>query len=244
LPEDERKALSGDGTFLLRERELSAPMRVNKPAIIGVQFMGDLFHENVPDEFIHDAYEIMGLVERHTFLVLTKRPERALKVLQQHDDNQWSNVWLGVTAENQEQADKRIPILLSIPAAHRFVSVEPMLGPVDLEEWLSPLGAETCHYGEVHRNGECDCRQSVLSCVVLGGETGLGARPMRPDWARSVRDQCQSAGVPFFFKGWGRHLPSLKDRIGEARPHYALLDVFTRSLDGREHNDLPWRVCS
>ena len=99
------------------------------------------------------------------------------------------NVWLGVSVENQEAADERIPDLLAIPAAVRFLSCEPLLGPIDLGRWLKPGGAE-----------------GGRSWVIAGGESGPGARPMHPDWARGLRDQCTSAGVPFFFKQWGEWL--------------------------------------
>jgi protein gp37 len=106
------------------------------------------------------------------------------------------NVWLGVTAENQEQADKRIPVLLKIPARVRFVSVEPMLGPVDLK--LASQDDQARCVGSVG-NGI----QYKLDWVIVGGESGPKARPMHPDWVRALRDQCQKADVPFFFKQWG-----------------------------------------
>lgn len=133
-----------------------------------------------------------------------------------------SNVWLGVTAENQEMADKRIPILLQIPAAVRFVSVEPMLGPINLRKWLFyqmrctkckdtgwVTGLERpclwCNPGGEFRSSVSPAEKfkPKLDWVICGGETGPDARPMHPDWVRSLRDQCQSAGVPFFFKSWG-----------------------------------------
>lgn len=126
------------------------------------------------------------------------------------------NLWLGVTAENQEQADKRIPILLEIPAAVRFVSVEPMHGPVNLSS-LWDVCPE-CGSWEIYEpRGEMrycdDCGSDVptpkvgIDWVIVGGESGPGARPMHPDWSRSLRDQCQAAGVPFFFKQWGEWWP-------------------------------------
>jgi len=106
----------------------------------------------------------------------------------------WDHVWLGVTVENQKRADKRISKLLTIPAAHRFVSVEPMLGPVDLK-WIEI----TCDDTAVDFGMTAD-RPPRIDWVICGGETGLGARPMDPDWARDLRDQCREAGVPFFMK--------------------------------------------
>jgi len=119
------------------------------------------------------------------------------------------NIWLGVTAENQQRADERIPILLQIPAAVRFVSVEPMLGPVDIYRWLrchicSNNGSYYNPNDEVEECPICSSEDpSLLDWVICGGETGPGARPVHPDWVRSLRDQCQDAGVPFFFKSWG-----------------------------------------
>jgi len=128
-----------------------------------------------------------------------------------------SNVWLGVTAENQEQADKRIPILLQTPAAVRYVSVEPMLGPVDLDSYYQQWQCPECGTWESDDRycttcsidrwdfGELD--KTGIDWIVCGGESGPGARPCHPDWARSLRDQCQAAGVPFFFKQWGQWYP-------------------------------------
>lgn len=113
------------------------------------------------------------------------------------------NLWLGVTAENQQRAEERIPTLLEIPAAKRFVSVEPMLGPVNLEFNISLVHPDNEGYGIEAIKG--------LDWIICGGETGPGARPMHPDWARRLRDQCQAAGTPFFFKSWGGLLRTLSD---------------------------------
>jgi protein gp37 len=169
----------------------------------------------VPDDWIDSVFAVMALAPQHTFQVLTKRVERALATISslafrglvssyydrlvRPEASPWDveemhsvlwpipNVWLGVTAENQQRANERIPLLLQIPAAVRFVSVEPMLGSVGLAR-LFPSA-----YGM--RNDRFQ--------VICGAETGPGARPMHPEWARSLRDQCQAAGVPFFFKQWG-----------------------------------------
>lgn len=135
------------------------------------------------------------------------------------------NLWLGVTAENQEEADRRIPELLATPAAHRFVSVEPMLGPVDLREWLfEPTGRFRTHDGV--RQYETT-PQPRLDWVVAGGESGRGARPVHTDWARGLRDQCAAASVPFMWKQWSR-----TDMAG----HH----IQGRLFDGREHLEVPW----
>lgn len=188
--------------------------------------MGDLFHEDVPFEYIAQMWIPMYAMEQHTFLILTKRPERMLEfltLLAIHPTRTPKNIWLGVTAENQEQADERIPLLLQCPAAVRFASIEPMLGPIDLSPWMEH--ARRCHvcgwtgfdFEETEDyDAICpECGESeatsfansdtdpVLDWVIVGGETGPGARPMRPDWIRGVRDQCIAADVPFFFKKWG-----------------------------------------
>ncbi len=156
-------------------------------------------------------------------LLLTKRPENVIRMCgiccKTHGFP--SHVWLGTTVENQEQADKRIPELLRIPARVRFLSMEPLLGKVDLAKTyeVSPAGDGTLAYPlEVHEGG-----YSKINWVIVGGESGKNARPMHPDWARKIRDQCVAAGLPFFFKQWSG-----------ARPK-----MFGRLLDGREWNEVP-----
>lgn len=163
----------------------------------------------------------------HVFLVLTKRATRMKRAIE--DALEWAgrymqgdcaltthysvtdkplpNLWLGVTVCNQAEADAKIPLLLQVPAAVRFLSIEPMLGPVDIAEWL-PGKCENDPKSCARDNCRCDVpcpeyRRGGVDWVILGGETGPGARPLHPDWVRSVRDQCVAAGVKFFFKGWG-----------------------------------------
>lgn len=163
--------------------------------------MSDLFHPDVPTEFIRRVFDVMAYCRHLTFQVLTKRPERMLHLLAYGDHLACDsaehhrlltmmplpNVWLGVTAENQARADERIPLLLQVPAAVRFVSVEPMLGPVYLAQWLS-----LNYRGERRRDG--------IDWVICGCESGPKRRPMEMDWARWLRDQCQATDVPYFFK--------------------------------------------
>jgi protein gp37 len=141
----------------------------------------------------------MTLCEQHIFIILTKRPDRMNRYIETTWGNQmyggFPNVWLGVTAENQEEADKRIPILLRTPAAKRFVSCEPLLSPINFfvpGHRITGIGAMALRLG--------------IDWVIVGGESGPGARPMRPEWVRDVRKQCVVAGVPFFFKQWGEWL--------------------------------------
>ncbi len=178
--------------------------------------MGDLFHEDVPFEFISDVWDLILECKWNTFLILTKRPSRMLEFSKWYehwyDDFAADHIWLGVTAENQQRADERIPILLQIPAAVRFVSCEPLLSAIHLSKWLgickgcgSP--ATRCGPDLWKKNKKCcpDCTHTdvYLDWVVAGGESGLNARPVHPNWVRSLRDQAVSAGVPFFFKQWG-----------------------------------------
>jgi protein gp37 len=140
------------------------------------------------------------------------------------------NVWLGVSAEDQVRADERIPHLLATPAAARFVSLEPLLGAINLFGWL--------------RIRELDDRCAGLDWVIVGGESGPGARPMHPDWARSLRDQCVDAGVPFFFKQWGEWIPGPGKRcFGTIQKAITMAHIGKkcagRLLDGVEHNGMP-----
>jgi protein gp37 len=217
----------------LHPDKLDKPLKWKKPRIIFVCSMGDLFHEDVTVKAIIDVLSIIAEVSWHTFLILTKRPERMKEIFTHEtivadvwlqtttglsaDKPVWPvpNLWLGVTAENQARADERIPILLQIPAAKRFVSVEPMLGPLDLtnirfDKWTVMNLLEGC--GITNRPGYMVQSLPNVHCnkidwVICGGETGPGARPMHPDWVRSLRDQCQAARVPFFFKQWGEWGP-------------------------------------
>ena len=185
-----------------RPERLGQPLRWKRPRTIFVNSMSDLFHEAVADDFVASVFETMERAGRHTFQVLTKRPERAAALA---PSLPWPpNVWLGVSVENQRWTT-RIDALRAIPAAVRFLSCEPLLGPLDLD--LEGVG-----------------------WVIAGGESGPRARPMDIAWARSVRDQCRAAGVPFFFKQWGEHGPDGR-REGKKRAG--------RLLDGRTWDEAP-----
>jgi len=183
--------------------------------------LSDFFHEDIPDELWSDAWEIINARKDITWIFLTKRPEN-IEVFGDWpiDEDPPSNLWLGVTAENQEQADKRIPALLKIPAAVHFVSCEPLLGPVDL------LSFKKCHAcGEIGKDGlicpNCEkvstADNTLLDWVIAGGESGAYARHLDPDWVRSMRDQCAEADVSFFFKQWEKK----RGRILDGRVHDA-----------------------
>lgn len=213
----------------LYPERLEQPLRWTKPSKVFVCSMADLFHDDVSFEFTHEIWDVMKSCPQHTFLVLTKRPEKMKEALERIYSLQrfgwakgfWNHVWLGVTAENQEQADKRIPILLQISAAKRFVSVEPMLSEVKILNYLGEEVKWNCHGDEISR-------RTSLDWVICGGESGPGARPMHPDWARSLRDQCKSAGVPFFFKQWGEW--------AECPPEFQHKRI---DIDGRDLTELP-----
>ncbi len=212
-----------NGRVRLNYEFLEKPLRKKKPTVFAI--WNDLFHEDVPFVFIHRVWDTMKACPQHTFLVLTKRPYRMLAFTQWMaggDDisiAEWPrNCWLGVTAENQKAADERIPILLQIPAAVRFVSIEPMLGPIDLTKLIIPItgpgssqpcAPETwrqinaltgddyqydwkCH-GVGHQGPQ-------LNWVICGSESGPNHRKTKIEWIRDLREQCISANVPFFLK--------------------------------------------
>lgn len=164
--------------------------------------MSDLFHPHVPFNFIADVFREFWYLPNTTFQILTKRPDIALDFFKsQANDLKFimpmDNVWIGTSCEDQATANERIQLLLQIPAAVRFLSCEPLLGPLDIAKWLTP---QWCEYTD----GSRQCFQlPAINWVIAGGESGHGARPMHPDWVRSLRDQCASANVPFFFKQWG-----------------------------------------
>ena len=196
-------------------KHLEDPLRWRRPRRIFVNSMSDLFHEDLAPDWIGRIFAIMAAAPQHTFQILTKRPRRMHGFVAGPSSDPkaanigWPlpNVWLGVSAENQATADERIPLLLETPAAVRFVSAEPLLGAIDL-----------------------DVHGPELDWLIVGGESGPGARPMQPEWARSLRDQCVDAGVAFFFKQWGEH-DELGLRVGKKRAG--------RLLDGREWNEFP-----
>ena len=190
--------------------------------------LSDFFHDEAPDQWRADALAEMARRPELVFLLLTKRIDVAKRFVEEEVmarvPEEWEilqreqNVWLGVTAENQARADERVPKLIELDwPGKKFVSIEPMIGPVDLRRWLrvySHKGPPCCEDQEgYHPLGhDLPNRPSpLLSWAIVGGESGANARPMDANWARAVRDQCQSAGVPFFFKQWGEWLPICQD---------------------------------
>jgi protein gp37 len=217
---------------------LDQPLRWKRPRRIFIGSMTDLFHEDVTDLMRDQVLGVSLAAPQHTYMVLTKRPERMRQYF--IGTKPYPNLWLGVTAENQEMADQRIPILLQTPAAMRFVSVEPCLSEVNLAGWGSEMYLRT-----IGRDGSAE--RPGLDWVIAGGESGPGARPMHPNWPRSLRDQCQAAGAPFFFKQWGEWV-SVSEVEGPGVHHQFPDGATVRRtgkklagclLDGREWKELP-----
>ncbi|TCL40020.1 protein gp37 [Anaerospora hongkongensis] len=182
--------------IMIHDSRLNQPLNWKKPNKIFVCSMSDLFHGLVSFDFIREVFVTITKAPQHIFIVLTKRPERMKEFFDAYyrDKQPLMNVWLGVTTENQQTAEERIPLLLEIPAAKRFISVEPILGPINVSRYLKwPL----CKYW----------KKVGLDWVICGGESGPGARPIHPDWVRGLRDQCRESGVPFLFKQWGEWVP-------------------------------------
>lgn len=169
---------------------LGLPLRWLKPQTVFVNSMSDLFHEAVPQEFILDVFEIMRRAHWHRFQILTKRSGRLLEL---DPILPWGpNIWMGVSVENGDYTF-RIDDLRKTRAAIKFLSLEPLLGPLP----------------NLNLDG--------IDWVIVGGESGLRARPMRPEWVTDIRDQCQKAGVPFFFKQWGGVNKKKAGRLLEGR---------------------------
>jgi len=188
---------SGPGFKLtLHPEVLDLPRSWRRPRLVFVDSMSDLFHPDAPVGFIRRVFDVMAETPRHTYQILTKRSQRLRRLASLLD---WpSNVWMGVSVESEEYLF-RVKHLREVPAAVRFLSLEPLLGP------LPGLDLGGVHW------------------VIVGGESGPGARPMRREWAEGVRDQCLDAGVPFFFKQWGGRTPKAGGR----------------ALEGRTHDDMP-----
>lgn len=222
----------------LRPDRLGLPLRWRRPRRIFVNSMSDLFHDQIPDDYIAKVFAVMAVASDHTFQLLTKRHGRMRSLLSgdfrdqvaeeitemirrakppgrywpvtfdRTTDDGWNvwgpsiwplpNVWLGVSAEDQQWANIRIPALLDTPAAVRWVSAEPLLGPIDLAITAGP------NVGGLPK----------LDWVVVGGESGRGARPMSPYWPTEIREQCEAAGIPFLFKQWGEYATSYRSKGG------------------------------
>ena len=256
-----------NGQVRFNEQWLDQPLHWKRPRRIFVCAHGDLFHEDVPDEWIDRVFAVMALAPQHTFQVLTKRSNRMREYLTRRcgqpisplegemsgrteggaqgagvarpsamapgvprSESQTvgfrpppatarhplSNVWLGVSVEDQIRADERIPDLLATPAAVRFVSAEPLLGPIDFNDIPWPTDRPRFPETDDISDGRSALRMidgARLDWVIVGGESGPNARPMHPQWTRDLRDQCAAAGAAFHFKQWGAWSPG--DDLGE-----------------------------
>lgn len=196
----------------LHPDKVQEPRRWAKPRVVFVNSMSDLFHDSVDDDFILAVWNTMRETPQHTYQVLTKRPRRMLHWVARQVARGYPilpNVWLGTSVENQEWARKRVPLLVQTPAAVRFLSCEPLIGPIDLSSLLST---------ELIAPGECS-----LKWVIVGGESGPKARAVQPEWVRALRDQCVELQIPFFFKQWGGRTPKaggreLDGKLWDERP--------------------------
>jgi protein gp37 len=175
-----------NGKLNMLPKRMDEVMHWKKPRRIFVGSMTDLFHGAVQTPFLDHIFEVMAAAQQHTFLVLTKRPTMAKSYFRSKTPawlRRFPHLWLGVTAENQSMLDLRVPVLMNTPVAHRFVSMEPLLGAVDMHPYLGFPGS--------------------LDWVICGGESGPKARPTHPRWVYGVRDQCAASNTPFMFKQWG-----------------------------------------
>lgn len=184
-----------NGRVVLVPAALEKPLGWKKPRMIFVNSMSDLFHDDVPESYIEQVFAVMMKANWHTFQVLTKRAGRMAEILSRAawwssvEESARRHIWLGVSVEDQKAADERVPALVQVPAAVRFLSCEPLLGRVDLELRGRNYGAG----------------DAFVNWVICGGESGPRARAVDADWVRYIRDQCVSDGVAFFFKQWGEH---------------------------------------
>jgi protein gp37 len=179
-----------------------------KDIITFVNSMSDLFHEDVAWSLIEQVFDTMQAAPQHTFQVLTKRAENMRRFAEYwafHHSEPLPNVWLGVSVEDQPRADERIPLLLQTPAAVRFISAEPLLGPVDLDPWLYRVRVRPGLACRAYRGEPNEEIVPRLDWVIVGGESGPGARPTQVQWARSIVQQCAAARVPVFVKQLGAH---------------------------------------
>lgn len=214
------------------EANWKLPLKWNKQARMkGLRYkvfcasLADVFDNAVPEQWRFDLFKLIEQTPHLDWLLLTKRIGNATAMLEKTiraltagregwADNYFPNVWIGATIVNQEEADRDIPKLMQVRAAKRFLSMEPLLGAVDLSQWLDIIQDED---GAPWGRRNIGHLHDMLDWVIVGGESGPRARPMHPDWATSLRDQCKAAGVPFFFKQWGEwHTAAFIGSTGEA----------------------------
>lgn len=221
---------------LMHPERLDDPYHWKKPRIVFVDSMSDLFHPDIPMDYISAVFNRMEVYDRHIYMVLTKRPERMLEFIEEYKPPSLPNVWLGVSVEDQENLIKRVPLLMQAHGFVTFVSFEPLLGEID----FSPLIKITNYDGPAEYFKPFDM-------AIVGGESGVNARPMHPNWVRGIRDYFVIRGISFFFKQWGEWRPynspfgwkrcydfpdgEVMIRVGKKRAG--------RILDGRIWNEYP-----
>ena len=227
---------------------LDQPLRWKRPRKIFVNSMSDLFHPDVPEDFIRAVFAIMAAATWHTFQILTKRPERMREILIRWESEglvlrsgygmKLPNVWLGVSVEDQKAANERIPILLETPASVRWVSIEPMIGPVTFRwaKWQS--GFKETLEGLLVRNHLDGLRR--LDWIVVGGESGPNARPMEAEWVRKIKYECEEASTPIFVKQLGAAYSDPVDGIAGAslKIPEEVIDLLKRRLKHRSGADM------
>lgn len=240
-----------------------------KPHFVFCASLADVFDNQVPTEWRNDLWELIASTRNLTWLLLTKRPQNIQRMLPVMDSTKpgykpwnekwpWKNVWLGTTVENQQAADRNIPALLAVPAVKRFLSCEPLLGPVDLTDIQVRRSGGVEHWDCLDR---VEAREAelegdvggVINWVIAGGESGPNARPSHPDWFRSLRDQCAAAGTPFLFKQWGEWKSSSQAEVDSREGSGVITHEFEdraivrrvgkkragRLLDGVQHDGRP-----
>lgn len=228
--------MGADATLRALDRKAK---RLGQPLLVFHDSLSDFFDNEVPAQWRISAMRAMVETPNLIHILLTKRIGNAAAMLEEafravHGqregwaDNVPPNFWIGATIADQDEADRDIPKLLAVPAAVRFLSMEPLLGDVTVFDLDGPIDVP-------------DGMKSPLDWVIVGGESGPGARPMQPDWARSLRDQCEAAGVPFLFKQWGEFAPNwYNDDAGVKIPGSEWIDRMGKKIAGRELDGRTW----
>jgi protein gp37 len=187
----------------LHPHSLEKPLKMKKPQVIFVNSMSDIFHEKIPDTYIMQIFNVMNRAYWHTFQVLTKRPKRLEKIASKL--NWSSNIWMGVTVESNEYID-RVDYLRNSPAMIKFLSIEPLIAPVSGLDY------------------------SGIDWVIVGGESGYGARVMKKEWVIDIRDKCFTENIPFFFKQWGGVNKKKSGRLLDNKTYDGMPEVFLSKL--------------
>jgi protein gp37 len=228
------------GAVRLAEHVLDVPLRARKPRVYFVNDMSDTFHPRVRHEWLDRIFGVMLRTQQHLYLLLTKRPDMMRAWIGRYNGAALPNVWLGVSVTDQREADAHIPQLLATPAAKRFVSAEPLLGPVDLTAIPRPFDGGVIPYdaldGRWHDVGDFQPGYGIerLDWVILGGEMAPDARIMEHAWAGNILGACEYAGVPAFFKKWGNAAETLRTPRKASCPS---------EFEGRAWDQIPvWEV--